>query len=136
MKDKFKPLDDNGEHKDTVLSLFSSMFKVGELVSLARGAFLNKGFEDLNNTLTSSGKGRLPNLKTPSSWVDSGVICEILKPGAKGWQTGKFRIKVTLEFCPDEPEIPETPASKEPEISQPQSPLDDIRRIINQESQQ
>lgn len=44
---------------------------------------------------------------------EQGISCEVLRPGAK-WQKGKVRI--TLEFCPDEPE----------------SPLDDIRQAIKQ----
>ncbi|MFW6296407.1 MAG: KGK domain-containing protein, partial [Halothece sp.] len=39
----------------------------------------------------------------------------------KGWQKGKFRIRVALEFIPDEPEN-----------NQPESPLDDIRQQMNQ----
>jgi len=54
-------------------------------------------------------------------WFNADVNCETLKIGAKGWQKGKFRIKITLEFCPDEPEITE-----------PESPLDDLRRKINE----
>ncbi len=33
-----------------------------------------------------------------------GVNCEILKVGAQSWQKGKIRLKVTLEFVPDEME--------------------------------
>lgn len=47
-------------------------------------------------------------------WFGEGIDCEILKPGAKSWQKGKVR--VILEFCPDEPE----------------SPLDDIRQQLKQ----
>lgn len=51
-----------------------------------------------------------------------GIECEMLKPGAKGWQRGKVRL--TLEFSPDEPEV-----------GQEESGLDDIRRQINQANQ-
>ena len=44
---------------------------------------------------------------------DRGLSCEVLRPGAN-WQKGKVRIR--LEFCPDEPE----------------SPLDDIRQTIKE----
>ena len=44
-----------------------------------------------------------------------------------------MRIKVSLEFCPDEPKIEET---KNDEISQPESPLDDLRQMITKETQQ
>lgn len=65
-------------------------------------------------------------------WFGDGIDCEILKVGAAGWQKGKVKINlnVTLEFCPDEPEVEETRASNKQEISQPESPLDDIRLMI------
>jgi len=69
-------------------------------------------------------------------WFGEGVNCKSLKFGAKGWQKGKVRLRVSLEFCPDEPDVEETPISNQPEVSQPESPLDDIRRMINQETQE
>lgn len=42
-----------------------------------------------------------------------GFECKVLQPGKK-WQTGKIRINV--EFCPDDP-------------TEPDSPLDDIRKM-------
>ncbi|MBW4448085.1 MAG: hypothetical protein KME38_14765 [Spirirestis rafaelensis WJT71-NPBG6] len=58
-----------------------------------------------------------------NSWFKDGVPCEILKVNSNRWQKGKFRIKITLQFCLDEAEI-----------TQPESPLDDIRRKINEVS--
>ena len=49
-----------------------------------------------------------------------GQNCEILNVGSNGWKKGKVRLKVTLEFIPDEPEINEL-----------ESPLDDIRQTMN-----
>ncbi|MFB2839758.1 KGK domain-containing protein [Floridanema evergladense] len=49
-------------------------------------------------------------------FFENGVTCKVLKPG-KNWQKGKIRI--TLEFCPDEPK-------------QPTSPLDDIRKQMKE----
>ena len=40
-----------------------------------------------------------------------------------------------LEFCHDEPEVKEISESQEPKISNPESPLDDLRQRINQENQ-
>ena len=57
--------------------------------------------------------------------------CQILKIGSQGWQKGKLKInicishsnenldKVCLEFCPDE-------------LIEPESPLDDIRKLVEQ----
>ena len=61
----------------------------------------------------------------PKDAFGNGLDGEVLKIGAKGWQKGKLKIRVTAEFYPDEPEI-----------SEPESPLDDIRQMINQENQQ
>jgi len=54
-------------------------------------------------------------------WFNEGINCEILKLGASSWQKGKIKInlQVSLEFCPDEPEI-----------QQLESPLDDLRQIL------
>ena len=66
-------------------------------------------------------------------WLVDGGEWEILSPG-KGWQKGK--VKITLEFSPsDEPEVEENSASNQPETSQSSSPLDDICRMIKQDTQ-
>lgn len=77
------------------------------------------------------GRGR-SSQQVNRKWFAEGKNCEILKLGAKGWQKGKLRVKVTLEFCPDEPEVEETPAINNSEIEPPESPLDDLRQLINQ----
>ena len=51
-------------------------------------------------------------------WFKEGVNFEILRANSKGWQKGKIKINVTLEFIPDAPE----------EIS----PLDDVRQELEQ----
>ena len=52
-------------------------------------------------------------------WIEEGLDCEILKLGESSWKKGKVRVKMTIEFCPDEPELPVY-----------QSPLDEIYREI------
>jgi KGK domain len=42
--------------------------------------------------------------KPRKKWLDEGIACEILTPGAKGWETGRIRVKVSLEFCSDNSE--------------------------------
>ncbi len=72
------------------------------------------------------------------NWFGQGIDCEILRVGAKGWKKGKIKLKlnVTIEFCPDEPEVEETPENNESETSKPESPLDDLRRqLLNHENQ-
>jgi hypothetical protein len=61
--------------------------------------------------------------KPRAKWIDEGLECEVLNLGANQWKKGKVRIKISFEFCPDEPEI-----------SEYESPLDEIRREMQQNS--
>ena len=83
-----------------------------------------------------------------------GIDCEILRLGSKSWQKGKLRSHADIELFPEEKELVETRAviqltiefsSNEPEVeatqasnetSQTESPLDDLRQMINQETKQ
>ena len=58
-------------------------------------------------------------LENRKKWIEEGLDCEILKLGESSWKKGKVRVKMTIEFCPDEPELPVY-----------QSPLDEIYREI------
>ncbi|MEG5018258.1 MULTISPECIES: KGK domain-containing protein [unclassified Microcoleus] len=37
-------------------------------------------------------------------WTKTGVQCNLLKVGSNGWVKGKVRVKIILEFAPDEPD--------------------------------
>ncbi|MEB3191572.1 MAG: KGK domain-containing protein [Snowella sp.] len=50
---------------------------------------------------------------------EDGIECEILDTNFKEWKKGKLRAKLVLEFIPDQTEITE-----------PESPLDEIYREI------
>lgn len=58
----------------------------------------------------------LPNYQQ-QKWITDGVKCEVLSLSEGKWKTGKLRIKLVFEFCPDEPKS--STASN--------SPLDDLR---------
>ncbi|MFB2974681.1 KGK domain-containing protein [Microseira sp. BLCC-F43] len=125
MDEQFQPLED-----DAVVTippkyrfgLSHHTFRVDEFIHPAIVLFRNGIIASLPSRPIDLG----------DKWFDDGLDCEILRPGAKGWQKGTVRIKVTLEFCPDEPEIEETPPNEQPEISETESPLDDLRQLINQ----
>jgi len=119
VKEKFQILND--KQGDIVISFYKSILKLSKLKSAIVSVILSNSLQELNNILVSEGGGKVPT-RNPTDLIDGGVYCEILQPG-KNWQEGKLRIKVTLEFCPDEPEIEE--------IKEPESPLDDLRRMIN-----
>jgi hypothetical protein len=129
MENQFHPLDSPSEENDIAV-LFSetgSIFKIGEFLSAIKKVFQVKGLGILRDRLSS--KGRIPDNVHILS--EHGWGCEILKPGAQSWQKGKVRIKFILEYCPDEPEDTETPENNQPKTNQPESPLDDLRRMIN-----
>lgn len=60
------------------------------------------------------------DFKNTNRWFYQGEECEILRSGSKGWQKGKIKINVTLNFIPDEPED--------------KSPLDDVRQKLERDN--
>jgi KGK domain len=65
-------------------------------------------------------------------WFREGIDCKILKPGAQTWQRGKVRI--TLEFEPENLEVAEVTESGKSADSKVVSPLDDLRQKMPKES--
>ncbi len=104
---------------DDVISSKEKLFKLGRFRDALNYAFTNRVINIINGAFQEK---KLPTPNT-QELLDSGLDCEILKVGSKGWQPGKLKIKITLEFIPDEPEI-----------IKPESPLDDLRRMINEEN--
>lgn len=56
---------------------------------------------------------------------NSSVEAEILEPQSGVWKKGKVRMRVILEFCPDEPEEINNVANSD------NNSLDDIRNTIS-----
>ncbi|MEG4085299.1 MULTISPECIES: KGK domain-containing protein [unclassified Microcoleus] len=136
---------------DDALSFGNAMLKVEKLKETVNRVFPEHGLgETLTNSLSEQkiiidvGRdgnfhgGKLHNIRyLYEKWFGEGIDCEILRVGAQGWQKGKIRLKlnVTIEFCQEKPEVEETPENNESETSQPESPLDDLRRqLLNQEN--
>ncbi len=111
---------------DVLFFYSGTMLKLGKFKQLVSSTFCYKNVVTAieQRFITEESK-----LYFNENWYTKGTDCEILKIGAKDWQKGKVRIRVSVEFIPDEPEIEETA-----EITLPESPLDDIRRTINQEN--
>jgi KGK domain len=118
---------------DVCSSSDNVMFKVGRLRETIKRAFRGSVQTVLNEILKSdglhfntTGYNSQTRNKYEKDWLGDGIDCEILNIGAKGWQKGKIKIRVSVEFCPDEPEIEEAP-----QITEQESPLDDFRRMAN-----
>jgi hypothetical protein len=57
----------------------------------------------------------------PESFTE-GIDSQILTLGSKYWKKGKLKFKLSIEFCVEE---------EDTEIKEPESPLDDLRRKLN-----
>ena len=69
--------------------------------------------------------------KIPPQNPEDGIKAQVLTYQAKGWQKGRIRLR--FEFCPDDPDVEEIAGPQEPELpSEPDSPLDEIRRMIDE----
>jgi KGK domain len=120
MNNEFKALI-NGE----ILSLKKD---VGRYFGLASNGFADAQIKA--EQLAEIVKRRL-NVKDAQghSLFGKGIDCEVVKLDASGWQKGKLRAKVILEFCPDEPPVEEKPID-----NQQEPPLDDLRRLMGEDN--
>lgn len=111
--------------REDVISVYSSQilvsnrtFTVNEIIA----AIMPIVKEKSGNTWTED----------KEQWFREGLECKILKPGAKSWQRGKVRL--TLEFTPEELEVKEISDNGELSVIRDNSPLDDIRRTMPKDS--
>jgi hypothetical protein len=96
----FKQIEDD----ETAIALRSSMFKHKDFLQFIHAAFRSAGLNRLGETIWDQGRGRIQFDKHEENrkvWFADGIECEILKPNSNGWQKGKFRINISIEFCPD-----------------------------------
>lgn len=121
----YQELSDQSSDQDAALLFSTSMFKVGELFSKIQQTFPAPAYQALSTALTS--KGGLPG--NWADWFGKGVNCEILRPDAKGWKKGRLRIRIAVEFSPDEPE--EVNEGDDSLNGKAESPLDDIRQMTS-----
>ncbi len=123
MDRKFEPLDFDGE----VVSVGSANKLITEHPMFKTGQFTGK----VKDLCQRYGGG---NAVIAAKWFEEGIDCEVLKFDSNAWRKGKVRIKVSLEFCPDEPEIEEITQINNTENNKPESPLDDIRQKMSKET--
>ncbi|MEA5519249.1 KGK domain-containing protein [Limnoraphis robusta] len=111
--------------ENDVISFENESYRVSNFSDKVIGTLTAESSNYFVNYLVSKGvqKAEIKHsdeLKYPNGeWFNNGKECEILKLGSKGWQKGKVRFKVIVEFCPDEPEV-----------SEPESPLDSLRQKL------
>jgi KGK domain len=83
----------------------------GEVVSILHEAQVLNGHRtfrsgELNETIKGLVEQAIAGWSAEKNdwFTDRGIDCEALRFGSKGWQKG--RIRLSLEFCPDEPDLP------------------------------
>lgn len=103
----------------TVLHKLGKFNDVIKKISQKRGSLNNFLISTLNQELGIA-----------VNWVE-GADCEILKVGGKNWKKGKIKMELTVKFYPDEPDIEELLTSDKQELAQTESPLDDIRVLMD-----
>ena len=121
LQNQFKQI----EHKDSqaVISFKNeTTFKISSLVKKINGLFIKSVLNNLSEELKQSGLGTPPNHQ--GNW-NQGVEAEILEPMSGKWKKGKMRMRVILEFCPDEPE------EIIDDLHQDNNSLDDIRQTMS-----
>jgi hypothetical protein len=111
--DYFKNLRD-----DDVISLFGKLYKLGEVKDSINDFIESREHNRAPYYLSEKFKRDEIQVSHNDSFnlLTDGVDSEILRIASDGWKKGKLKIKVSVEFIPEEPEIPEY-----------QSPLDEIR---------
>ncbi|MDJ0690975.1 MAG: KGK domain-containing protein [Xenococcaceae cyanobacterium MO_188.B32] len=103
--------------ENDALEFSSGAYRTQNIIAKIKEVFNNK----LTSYLYTELQQRKVDIQPYKNWFSNGIDCEILKVGSTGWQKGKVRLKVSLEFIADEPE----------EVKS-DSPLDDIRQAINE----
>ncbi len=112
------------ENSSAVVSFNNgTTFKVSKFMEQLNNFFRGSVLRDLSKNLSQIGLGSPPN--DGGNW-NIGVEAEILEPRSGEWKKGKVRMRVILEFCPDEPE-----EIKNDNVLQNNNSLDDIRQSIS-----
>jgi KGK domain len=109
--------------RDDVLEFSFGSYRIAKAIDTIKNVFLSDVCTNFSGWLNRKNI-RIDPLDDskqidPTTWFDRGIDCELLKVGAKGWQKGKIRLKVSLEFIPDET-IDDRQTSE----------LDDIRELM------
>jgi len=93
---------------DDILEQQEKLFKIGKIKSALQSAFDRDVPNSLiNHLINQQVQLSVPN--KPTDWFTEGIDCQVLKAGSNGWEKGKLKIKVKviIEFIPDESEITE-----------------------------
>lgn len=98
--------------KDVISFKDEKWTSINKIREILYSALVSSGIKSMTDYIVKWSDFKSPN--NINNWFKQGEECEILRAGSQGWQKGKIKINVTLEFIPDE-------------VEENKSPLDDIR---------
>ncbi|MEA5554300.1 KGK domain-containing protein [Anabaena cylindrica UHCC 0172] len=115
MEDNFKLIEFND---DDVIDFGGNTYKINKFIK----AVIKSTNYSLAHELYSQLENQsiCINSSDCDNWFNEGIDCEILNLGSKSWKKGKVKFKLSVEFYVEE----------NTEIKEPESPLDDLRRMI------
>lgn len=113
MDGKFEPLQ-----PDEVASLGKDFKGVKEMFDLPLAFKAEEVHINIANFLINHASN---HQETRKQLLNESLDGEVLKFGADGWQKGKIRCRIIVEFCPDESEESEIPEQSQGEKSAPDS---------------
>ncbi|MEH2160416.1 MAG: KGK domain-containing protein [Nostoc sp.] len=130
MEDGFKPIECND---GDVLDFGDNTYKVAKFKQAMDTSSNSRLKDTLNQELNQELNRQRIRIKQPPNvnWFQNGMDCEILTVGSQSWKKGKVKIKISVEFYVEEEDV-EIINSNNLEITEPKSPLDDLRRMIHE----
>jgi hypothetical protein len=102
-----------GINNEDVIAFGHSSLKASELRYTFDLAFLRRLSETLMEQLQThplqidlgQDGGKVPGTAYDSqAWLCEGVLCQVRPANQGDWQTGRMKLQISLEFCPDRPE--------------------------------
>lgn len=127
MEENFQPINCNG---DDVLEIGESLYKISKLLQ----ALTKASNSDLAYAIQQQLRNKGINIQQSNSevWFTEGLDCKILNLGSPSWKTGKLKFNISVELYIEKESV--TGDNIPSDISEPESPLDDLRRLIKEEN--
>ena len=126
----------SGCSEKSAISFDGKIYKVEEIAKVIReskpslGRFIFSYFQKSDKQIhpgTSQESGQADY----DSYFEEGIPFEILQPGSEEWVKGRMRLKMSLEFVIDQPDLLDTETQSDAVESANENPLDAIRQSSN-----
>jgi len=119
MEENFKSINCND---DDVLEIGDYTYKISRFIQALNQAVNSDLAYKLQQELNENGV--IIEYRHSERWFTEGLDCKILNLGSPSWKKGKLKFNINVEFYIEE----ELETSNKPE-----SPLDDLRRLIKED---